>query len=86
MIDVLLKGVIVGFMCDGMCKTSFGIVLKPMMAIFELGSQVYQIQEVIKSGVLAEIAVRFVQLASMRFGLTSQCFTRKRSFLRYFWY
>ncbi len=44
-IDVMgamLKGVAVGFMCDGMCKTSLGIVLKPMMAIFGLGSQVDQ--------------------------------------------
>ena len=46
-----------------------------MMAIFGLGSQVDQIQEAIESGAPAEIAVRFVQLACMLFGLTSQCFT-----------
>ena len=74
-IVALLKGVVVGFMCDGMCKTALGIVLKPMMAIFGLGSQVDQIQEAIKSGDPAEIAVRFVQLICMLFGLTSQCFT-----------
>lgn len=74
-IGALLKGVVVGFMCDGMCKTALGVVLKPMMAIFGLGSQVDQIQEAIKSGDPAEIAVRFVQLICMLFGLTSQCFT-----------
>ena len=77
-IDVMgamLKGVAVGFMCDGMCKTSLGIVLKPMMAIFGLGSQVDQIQKAVESGDPAEIAVRFVQLTCMLFGLTSQCFT-----------
>ena len=74
-IGALLKGVVVGFMVDGMCKTSLGIVLKPMMAIFGLGSQVDQIQEAIESGDPAEIAVRFVQLVCMLFGLTSQCFT-----------
>ena len=77
-IDVMgamLKGVAVGFMCDGMCKTSLGIILKPMMAIFGLGSQVDQIQEAVESGDPAEIAVRFVQLTCMLFGLTSQCFT-----------
>lgn len=46
-----------------------------MMAIFGLGSQVDQIQEAIESGDPAEIAVRFVQLACMLFGLTSQYFT-----------
>ena len=61
-IGALLKGVVVGFMCDGMCKTALGVVLKPMMAIFGLGSQVDQIQEALKSGDPAEIAVRFVQL------------------------
>lgn len=71
----MLKGVLVGFMCDGMCKTSLGIILKPMMAIFGLGSQVDQIQETVESGDPAEIAVRFVQLTCMLFGLTSQCFT-----------
>ena len=71
----MLKGVLVGFMCDGMCKTSLGIILKPMMAIFGLGSQVDQIQEAVESGDPAEIAVRFVQLTCMLFGLTSQCFT-----------
>lgn len=65
---ILLKGVVVGFMVDGMCKTSLGIVLKPTMAIFGLGSQVKQIQEAIKSGDSAEIAVRFVQLACMLAG------------------
>ena len=70
----MLKGVLVGFMCDGMCKTSLGIILKPMMAIFGLGSQVDQIQEAVESGDPAEIAVRFVQLTCMLFGLTSQCF------------
>ena len=86
-IDVMgamLKGVAVGFMCDGMCKTSLGIVLKPMMAIFGLENQVDQIQEAIESGDPAETAVRFVQLTCMLFGLTSRCFTRKRSFLGYF--
>lgn len=83
-IDVMgamLKGVAVGFMCDGMCKTSLGIVLKPMMAIFGLENQVDQIQEAIESGDPAETAVRFVQLTCMLFGLTSGCFTRNRSFL-----
>ena len=74
-IGALLKGVVVGFMCDGMCKTALGIVLKPMMAIFGLGSQVDRIQEAIKSQDTAEIAVGFVQLTCMLFGLTSQCFT-----------
>ena len=58
-----------------MCKTSLGIILKSMMAIFGLGSQVDQIQEAIKSGEPGEIAVRFTQLICMLFGLTSQCFT-----------
>ena len=71
----LLKGVVVGFMVDGMCKTSLGIILKPMMAIFGLGDQAYQLQEAIRSGDPVEITVRFVQLACMLFGLTSQCFT-----------
>jgi len=62
-------------MVDGMCKTSLGIVLKPMMAVFGLGDQVDQIQEALESGDPAEIAVRFVQLVCMLFGLTSQCFT-----------
>ena len=70
----MLKGVLVGFMCDGMCKTSLGIILKPMMAIFGLGSQVDQLQEAVESGDPAEIAVRFVQLTCILFGLTSQCF------------
>lgn len=74
-IGALVKGVVVGFMVDGMCKTSLGIVLKPMMAIFGLGDQVDQIQEAIKEGNTTEIAVKFVQLACMLFGLTSQCFT-----------
>ncbi|MBT9732970.1 hypothetical protein [Coprococcus eutactus] len=43
-------------MCDGMCKTSLRIILKPMMAIFGLGSQVDQIQEAIKSGDPVEIS------------------------------
>ena len=80
----MLKGVVVGFMCDDMCKTSLGIVLKPVMAIFGLENQVDQIQEAIESGDPAETAVCFVQLTCMLFGLTSQCFTRKRSFLGYF--
>lgn len=46
-----------------------------MMAIFGLSSQVDQIQEAIKKGDPTEIAVRFVQMACMLFGLTSQCFT-----------
>ena len=78
MLDVvgaLLKGVVIGFMVDGMCKTSLGIILKPIMAIFGLGSQVDQIQEAIKSGDPVEISVRFLQLICMLFGLTSQCFT-----------
>lgn len=58
-----------------MCKTSLGIVLKPMMAIFGLTGQVDQIQEAIKSGDPVEISVRFLQLICMLFGLTSQCFT-----------
>lgn len=58
-----------------MCKTSLGIILKPMMAIFGLGDQAYQLQEAIRSGNPVEITVRFVQLACMLFGLTSQCFT-----------
>ncbi len=74
-IGALLKGVVVGFMCDGMCKMGLGIILKPIMGIFGLGSQVDQIQEAIKSGDPAEIAVRFVQLVCMLFGMTSQCFT-----------
>ncbi|MBO5087696.1 MAG: DUF2380 domain-containing protein, partial [Lachnospiraceae bacterium] len=77
-IDVMfamLKGVVVGFMVDGMCKTSLGIILKPMMAIFGLGDQVDQIQEAIKEGEPGDIAVKFVQLVCMLFGLTSQCFT-----------
>lgn len=74
-IGALLKGVVVGFMVDGMCKTSLGIVLKPMMAIFGLSDQVDQIQEAIESEDPAEIAVRFTQLICMLFGLTSQCFT-----------
>ena len=74
-IGALLKGVVVGFMVDGMCKTSLGIVLKPMMAIFGLGSQVDQIQEAIEGGNPGDIAVKFVQLVCMLFGLTSQCFT-----------
>ena len=53
-----------------------------MMAIFGLGSQVDQIQEAIKSGNPADIEISFVQLICMLFSLTSQCFTRKRSFLR----
>jgi len=40
-----------------------------------LGGQVDQIQEMIESGEPTEIAVRFVQLTCMLFGLTSQCFT-----------
>ena len=44
-------------------------------AIFGLGDQVDQIQKALESGDPAEIAVRFVQLACMLFGLTSQCFT-----------
>ena len=74
-IGALLKGVVVGFMVDGMCQRSLGIILKPMMAIFGLGSQVDQIQEAIESGDPVEIAVRFVQMICMLFGLTSQCFT-----------
>ena len=46
-----------------------------MMAIFGLGDQAYQLQEAIRSGDPVEITVRFVQLACMLFGLTSQCFT-----------
>lgn len=42
--NYFVKGVVVDFMCDGMCKTSLGIILKPMMAIFGLSSQVDQIQ------------------------------------------
>ena len=45
------------------------------MAIFGLGDQAYQLQEAIRSGNPVEITVRFVQLACMLFGLTSQCFT-----------
>ena len=45
------------------------------MAIFGLGDQAYQLQEAIRSGDPVEITVRFVQLACMLFGLTSQCFT-----------
>ena len=71
----MLKGVVIGFMIDGMCKLGLGFVMKPLMAVFGLGSQVDQIQEAIKSGDSAEIAVRFVQLICMLFGLTSQCFT-----------
>ena len=71
----LLQGVVVGFMVDGMCKTSLGIILKPMMALFGLAGQVDQIQEAIESGDPLEISVRFVQLICMLFGLTSQCFT-----------
>ena len=74
-IGALLKGVVVGFMVDGMCKTSLGIVLKPMMAVFGLSDQVDQIQEAIKEGEPGDIAVKFVQLVCMLFGLTSQCFT-----------
>lgn len=74
-VGALLKGVVIGFMCDGMCKTALGIVLKPMMAIFGLSNQVDLIQEAIDNGDPTEIAVRFVQLICMLFGLTSQCFT-----------
>ena len=74
-IGSMLKGVVIGFMIDGMCKTSLGIILKPMMAIFGLGDQVDQIQAAIESGDPDRIAVAFVQLICMLFGLTSQCFT-----------
>ncbi|MBO5420160.1 MAG: hypothetical protein J6A22_08780, partial [Bacteroidales bacterium] len=74
-IDSMMRGVVVGFMIDGMCKTSLGIILKPMMALFGLSDQVDQIQAALESGDPAEIAVRFVQLMCMLFGLTSQCFT-----------
>ena len=74
-IGSLLKGIAIGFMTDGMCKLGLGFVMKPIMTVFGLGSQVDQIQEAIKSGDPAEIAVRFVQLICMLFGLTSQCFT-----------
>ncbi|MBO5088229.1 MAG: hypothetical protein J6C01_06100, partial [Lachnospiraceae bacterium] len=71
----LIKGVAIGFMVDGMCKTSLGIVLKPMMAVFGLSDQADQIQEAIKEGNSTDVAVKFVQLICMLFGLTSQCFT-----------
>ena len=74
-IGAMLKGVTIGFMVNKMCDTSLGIVLKPMMAIFGLGDQVDQIQEALKEGDPVKIAVKFVQLVCMLFGLTSQCFT-----------
>jgi len=58
-----------------MCKTPLGIILKPMMAIFGLTSQVDQIQEAIKEKNEGMIILRFTQLICMLFGLTSQCFT-----------
>ena len=74
-IVALLKGVVVGFMLDGMCKTPLGIILKPMMAIFGLSNQVDLIQEAFESGDPLEISIRFVQLICMLFGISSQCFT-----------
>ena len=59
-IVALLKGVVVGFMLDGMCKTPLGIILKPMMAIFGLSNQVDLIQEAFESGDPLEISIRFV--------------------------
>ena len=52
---VMLKGMVVGFMVDGMCKTSLGIVLKPLMAVFGLADQAGRIQEAFKSGDPVEI-------------------------------
>ena len=71
----LVKGVAIGLLADGLCGTVLGIVLKPMIAVFGLSSQVDQIQEAIEKGDPVEITVRVVQLLCMLFGLTSQCFT-----------
>ena len=71
----LVKGVAIGILADGLCGTVLGIVLKPMMAVFGLGSQVAQIQEAIEKGDPVEISVRVTQLLCMLFGLSSQCFT-----------
>ena len=71
----LVKGVAIGLLADGLCGTVLGIVLKPMMALFGLGSQVDQIQEAIEKGDPVEISVRVTQLLCMLFGLSSQCFT-----------
>ena len=74
-IGALLKGVAVGFMCDGMCKTALGVALKSVMAIFGMGSQIELIREAMDSEDPVEIGIRFIQLICMLFGLTSQCFT-----------
>ena len=52
---VMRGGMVVGFMVDGMCKTSLGIVLKPLMAVFGLADQAGRIQEAFKSGDPVEI-------------------------------
>ena len=72
---VMRGGAVVGFMVDGMCKTSLGIVLKPLMAIFGMKDQAERIQEAFKSGDPVEITVSIVEMFCMLFGLTSQCFT-----------
>ncbi len=72
---VMRGGMVVGFMVDGMCKTSLGIVLKPLMAVFGLADQAGRIQEAFKSGDPVEITVSIVEMFCMVFGLTSQCFT-----------
>lgn len=54
----LVKGVAIGILADGLCGTVLGIVLKPMMAVFGLGSQVDQIQEAIEKGDLVEITIK----------------------------
>lgn len=54
---VMRGGAVVGFMVDGMCKTSLGIVLKPLMAIFGMKDQAERIQEAFRSGDPVEITV-----------------------------
>ena len=74
-VAALAKGVAIGLLAEGLCGTVLGIVLRPMMAVFGLGSQVDQIQDAIEKGDPVEITVRVVQMACMLFGMTSQCFT-----------
>jgi RHS repeat-associated protein len=76
-IFAIVKGVAVGILLNGMCNTVLGVVLKPVLAIFGLGSQVDLIQETIKNKDPLEITIRVVQLACMIFSFASQCLQEK---------
>lgn len=71
----LAQGVTVGWMMNCICTTKLAFFIKPVFATFGIIGQYNQIVEAAKSGDPLEFTIRVIQMTTMIYSLTRQCFT-----------